>query len=136
MVVAKCLKLIWNHSGIISGTHFSKFQGFSDLYVGLRRAPKPKPYFGSLNNFLHFLWMNNSIDYCGLNQWKKWIFKTDWPGLVKGVIIALGVAVKCPMTEIAIPKKGGLCPKKYQNFGANISIFWPGRSQRPSQFLP
>ena len=27
MVVAKCLKLIWNHSGIISGTHFSPLQG-------------------------------------------------------------------------------------------------------------
>ena len=27
MVVAKCLKLIWNHSGIISGTYFSPFLG-------------------------------------------------------------------------------------------------------------
>ena len=26
-VVAKCLKLISNHSGIISGTYFSSFQG-------------------------------------------------------------------------------------------------------------
>ena len=24
------------------------------------------PYFGSLNNFPHFLWMNNSIEYSGL----------------------------------------------------------------------
>ena len=44
MVVAKCLKLIWNHSGIISETYFSPFQGVSYLYRGLRRAPEP--YFG------------------------------------------------------------------------------------------
>ena len=41
MVVAKCPKLIWNHSGIISGTYFSPFEGFYYLYRGLRRAPKP-----------------------------------------------------------------------------------------------
>ena len=39
--VTKCLKLIWNHSGIISGTYFSPFQGVYYLYRGLRRAPKP-----------------------------------------------------------------------------------------------
>ena len=44
MVVAKCLKLIWNQSGIISRTYFSPFQGVYYLYRGLRRAPKP--YFG------------------------------------------------------------------------------------------
>ena len=40
MVVPKCLKLIWNHSGIISGTYFSLSQGVYYLYRGLRRAPK------------------------------------------------------------------------------------------------
>ena len=99
MVVAKCLKLIWNHSGIISGTYFSPFQGFYYLYRGLRRAPKP--YFGLILEFLIifliFL-MNNFIEYSGLywmnildfvlnwiifrpNSMKKWIFKTDRPGL-------------------------------------------------------
>ena len=38
-VVAKCLKLIWNQSGIISRTYFSPFQGVFYLYRGLRRAP-------------------------------------------------------------------------------------------------
>ena len=64
MVVAKCLKLIFNHSGIISGTYFIPFQGVYYLYRGLRRASKP--YFGILNNFPHFLWMNNFIEYSGL----------------------------------------------------------------------
>ena len=35
MVVTKCLKLIWNHTGIISGTFFSPFQGIYYLYRGL-----------------------------------------------------------------------------------------------------
>ena len=48
-VVAKCLKLIWNHSGIISGAYFSPFQGVYYLYRGLRRAPKP--YFGHILEF-------------------------------------------------------------------------------------
>ena len=60
------------------------------------------PYFGILNNFPQFFWMNNSIKYSGLYQmnipdlvlnwilnWiifrpdlmKKWIFKTDRPPL-------------------------------------------------------
>ena len=64
MVVPKCLKLIWNHSGIISGTYFSPFQVVFYLYRGLRRAPKP--YFGLILEFwiifLIFL-MNNSIKY-------------------------------------------------------------------------
>ena len=34
MVVAKCFKLIWNHSGIISGTCLSPFQGVYYLYRG------------------------------------------------------------------------------------------------------
>ena len=34
MIVAKCLKHIWNHSGIISGTYFSPFQGVYYLYRG------------------------------------------------------------------------------------------------------
>ena len=47
--VTKCLKLIWNHSGIISGTYFSPFQGVYYLYRGLRRAPKS--YFGLILDF-------------------------------------------------------------------------------------
>ena len=109
MVVAKCLKLIWNHSGIFSGTYFSPFQGFYYLYRGLRRAPKP--YFGLILEFwiiyliflewiillnvlnsieLIFFWMN--IPDFVLNwilNWiifrpdsmKKWIFKTYRRGL-------------------------------------------------------
>ena len=108
-VVAKCLKLIWNHSGIISGAYFSPFQGVYYLYRGLRRAPKP--YFGLILEywiiflffsewifFLNvldsiewiFFWMN-ILDFV-LNwflNWiifrpdsmKKWIFKTYRPGL-------------------------------------------------------
>ena len=49
MVVAKCLKLIWNQSGIISRSYFSPFQGVYYLYRGLRRAPKP--YFGLILEF-------------------------------------------------------------------------------------
>ena len=49
MVVAKCLKLIWNHSGIIRGTYFSPFQGVYYLYRGLRRALKP--YFDLILEF-------------------------------------------------------------------------------------
>ena len=41
VIVPKCFKLIWNHSGIISGAFFSPFQGVYYLYRGLRRAPKP-----------------------------------------------------------------------------------------------
>ena len=44
---------------------------------------------------------------------------------VKRIIIALGVVVKCPMTEIAIPKERDFWPTEYQNFGANISFSWP-----------
>ena len=60
------------------------------------------PHLGILNNFPHFFWMNNSIEYSGLywmnildfvlnwilnwiifrpNSMEKWIFKTDRPGL-------------------------------------------------------
>ena len=106
MVVAKCLKLIWNHSGIISGTYFSPFQGVYYLYRGLRRAPKP--YFGLILEFWIiflifcewiillnildsiewiFFWMN--IPDFVLNwiifrpdSMKKWIFKTDRSGLL------------------------------------------------------
>ena len=109
MVVAKCLKLIWNQSGIIRRTYFSPFQGVYYLYRGLRRAPKP--YFGLilefwiiflifyewiiLLNILNsiewiFFWMN-ILDFV-LNwilNWiifrpdsmKKWIFKTHRTGL-------------------------------------------------------
>ena len=112
MVVAKCLKLIWNHSGIISGTYFSPFQGFYYLYRGLRRAPKP--YFRLILEFwiifLIFLewiiWLNilNSIEWIFFwmnildlvlnwilnwiifwpNSMKKWIFKTYRTGLYTG----------------------------------------------------
>jgi len=63
MVVAKCLKLIWNDSGIISGTYFIPLQGVYYLYRGLRRTPKL--YFVILNNFPHFIWMNilDSIEW-------------------------------------------------------------------------
>ena len=112
MVVAKCLILIWNHSGIKSGTYFSPFQGVYYLYRGLRRAPKP--YFGLILefwiivlNFFEwiillniqdsiewiFFWMN-ILDFV-LNwilNWiifrpdsmKKWIFKTYRTGLFMG----------------------------------------------------
>ena len=71
MVVTKCLKPFWNHSGIISMTYFSPFQGVLYLYGGLRRAPQP--YFGI---FLEF-WIILRPD-----SMKKCIFKTDRPGLV------------------------------------------------------
>ena len=108
-VVAKCLKLIWNHSGIISGAYFSPFQGVYYLYRGLRRAPKP--YFGLILEFWIiflifcewiillnildsiewiFFWMNipdfvlnwilNWIIFRP-NSMKKWIFKMYRPGL-------------------------------------------------------
>ena len=103
MVVAKCLKLIWNQSGIISRTYFSPFQGVYHLYSGLRKATKP--YFGLILEFWIiflifcewiillnildsiewiFFWMN--IPDFVLNwiifrpdSMKKWIFKTDQP---------------------------------------------------------
>ena len=110
MVVAKCLKLIWNQSGIISRTYFSPFQGVYYLYRGLRRAPKP--YFCLILEFWIiflifyewiillnildsvewiFFWMN-ILDFV-LNwilNWiifrpdsmKKWIFKTYRTGLM------------------------------------------------------
>ena len=110
MVVPRCLKLIWNHWWIISGTYFSPFQGVYYLYRGLRRAPKS--YFGLILDFWIiflifcewiillnildsiewiFFWMNipdfvlnwilNWIIFCR-DSMKKWIFKTDQPGLV------------------------------------------------------
>ena len=36
------------------------------------------PHFGILNNFPHFLWMNNSIEYCGL-YWMN-IFLNEYFG--------------------------------------------------------
>ena len=104
MVVAKCLKLIWNHSGVISGTHFSPFQWVYYLNRGLRGAPKP--YFGLILdfwiiflNFVEWIILLNILDsiewiFCWINildfvfnwilNWiifrphsmKKWIFKT------------------------------------------------------------
>ena len=77
-VVAKCLKLIWNHSGIISGAYFSPFQGVYYLYRGLRRAPKP--YFGLILEywiiFLFFSeWIFFWISWTLLNEYFfEWIF--------------------------------------------------------------
>ena len=76
--VAKCLKLIWNHSGIISGAYFSPFQGVYYLYRGLRRAPKP--YFGLILEywiiFLFFSeWIFFWISWTLLNEYFfEWIF--------------------------------------------------------------
>ena len=73
MVVAKCLKLIWNHSGIISGTYFSPFQGFYYLYRGLRRAPKP--YFGLILEFwIIFLIFFEWIILLNILNSIEWIF--------------------------------------------------------------
>ena len=87
MVVAKCLKLIWNYSGIISGTNFSPFQGVYYLYRGLRRAPQP--YFGLILEFwiifhMFFEWiiLLNILDSI------EWIlFWTNIPDFVLNWII-------------------------------------------------
>ena len=111
MVVAKCLKLIWNQSGIIRRTYFSPFQGVYYLYRGLRRAPKP--YFGLILEFWIiflifcewiillnildsiewiFFWMN-ILDFV-LNwiifrpdSMKKWIFKMYRPPLTSTNVV-------------------------------------------------
>ena len=73
MVVAKCLKLIWNHSGIISGTYFSPFQGVYYLYRGLRRAPKP--YFCLILEFwIIFLIFYEWIILLNILDSIEWIF--------------------------------------------------------------
>ena len=96
--VTKCLKLIWNHSGIISGTYFSPFQGVYYLYRGLRRAPKS--YFGLILDFwiiflifcewIILLNILDSIEWIFrilfwiesfLGPMKKWTFKMDRPEL-------------------------------------------------------
>ena len=104
MVVAKCLKLIWNHSRIPSGTYLSPFQGVSHLYRCLRRALKP--YFGLIFEFwiIFFIFcewiillnISDSLEWIfrilfwiefGIESFfrpdsmKKWIFKMDRPGL-------------------------------------------------------
>ena len=73
VVVAKCLKLIWNHSGIISGTYFSPFQGVLYLHRDLKRAPQP--YFGFILefwiivlNFFEWIILLNILDSI------EWIF--------------------------------------------------------------
>ena len=102
VIVAKCLKLIWNHSGIISGAFFSPFQGVYYLYRGLRRASKP--YFGLMLEFWIiflifcewiillnildsiewiFFWMN-ILDFV-LNWILNWII--FWPDLMKKWIL-------------------------------------------------
>ena len=73
MVVAKCLKLIWNHSGVISRTYFSPFQGFYYLFRGLRRAPKP--YFGLILEFwIIFLIFCEWIILLNILDSIEWIF--------------------------------------------------------------
>ena len=56
MFITKCPKHIRNHSGIMSGTYFSPFQGLLPI-PGPQEGSKAIfwPYFGSLNNFPHFL---------------------------------------------------------------------------------
>ena len=73
MVVAKCLKLIWNQSGIISRTYFSPFQGVYYLYRGLRRAPKP--YFGLILEFwIIFLIFYEWIILLNILDFIEWMF--------------------------------------------------------------
>ena len=75
MVVAKCLKLIWNQSGIISRTYFSPFQGVYYLYRGLRRAPKP--YFGLILEFW-IVFLNFFEWIILLNIFFEWIFRISF----------------------------------------------------------
>ena len=79
MVAAKCLKIIWNRSGINSGTLFSPFQGVFYLYRGLRMAAKP--YFGLILEvwiifliFLEWIILFNILDSI---EWIffEWIFR-------------------------------------------------------------
>ena len=73
VIVAKCLKLIWNHSGIISGAFFSPFQGVYYLYRGLRRASKP--YFGLILEFwIIFLIFYEWIILLNILDSIEWIF--------------------------------------------------------------
>ena len=73
MVVTKCLKLIWNNTGIICGTFFSPFQGIYYLYRGLRRAPKP--YFGLILEFwIIFLIFYEWIILLNILDSIEWIF--------------------------------------------------------------
>ena len=73
VIVAKCLKLIWNHSGIISGAFFSPFQGVYYLYRGLRRASKP--YFGLMLEFwIIFLIFCEWIILLNILEPIEWIF--------------------------------------------------------------
>ena len=73
LVVAKCLKLIWNQSGIIRRTYFSPFQGVYYLYRGLRRAPKP--YFCLILEFwIIFLIFYEWIILLNILDSIEWIF--------------------------------------------------------------
>ena len=121
MVVAKCLKLIWNHSGIISGTCFSPFEGSiidTGAFGGLLSHILASFFLEFWIVFLIFL-MNNSIEYSGLfcvnlpdfvlnwiifrlHWMKKWICKTDWPWLV------------CPVVKIARNVRNLSQGKKFQ----------------------
>ena len=72
-VATKCLKLIWNQSGIISGTYFSPFQSVCYLYRGLKRAPKL--YFGLiLEIWIIFLIFFEWIILLNILESIEWIF--------------------------------------------------------------
>ena len=80
----KCLSPnVPNSSEIIQGSWVGPI---SVHFRGLLPIPGPQegskaifwPYFGSLNNFPHFLWMNNSIEYSGL-YWMN-IFLNEYSG--------------------------------------------------------
>ena len=73
IVVDKCLKIIWNHSGIINGTLFSPFQGVFYLYRGLRTTQKP--YFGLILDFwIIFLIFYEWIILLNILDSIEWIF--------------------------------------------------------------
>ena len=65
MVVAKYLKLIWNHSGINSGTYFRGSISYTGASGGL--GSHILALFCNFEQFSLFLWMNNYIECCGLN---------------------------------------------------------------------
>ena len=118
ILVLVCLRQKWlspNVSNSSEITHGSLVGPISVHFRGLLPILGPQegseaissPHLGILNNFPHFLWMNNSIEYSGLywmniflmnilkfvlnwilnwiifrpNSMKKWIFKTYRTGL-------------------------------------------------------
>ena len=77
-VVAKCLKPIWNYSGIISGTYFSPFQGVLYLFRGLMRTPQP--YLGLILEFwiIFLIFFNNSSFLDSIEWIFSWINILDF----------------------------------------------------------